>query len=470
MVIENSRILIVDDDPGIRKTFERILSPQKAFMPLHMVTGIFDKIDNGDVPSPVKTNGFQVFLCEAGEPALKVVKNASQKGEPFAVSFIDMKMPGLNGAETAREIWKIDPDIKIVIVTAYSDISPDEIVEVAGRDDILYLRKPFSLEEIRQFARSLTYQWNIEKKLIQMKERLAEANKKLKETNRNLEAEVIRRTNQLIHSEKMSSLGILAAGIAHEINNPISYINNNMVSLQKYTSRISRLLNLYENLEELIEKKAISSEAVACIKEIRQYKEKNKIDFIMEDIGNLTSESLDGAARIQTIVHDLNGYARFSLEEFEEASVENLVDTALNLIASEVKHKARVVKKYAKLPRINCVPQRIMQVIVNILLNAVQAIDGEKKGVIRIETRLKEGEANGENKKVEIEISDNGKGIAERNLSKIFDPFFTTKPPGNGTGLGLSIAYEIVKGHKGTIEVKSKENVGSIFTIVLPVK
>ena len=161
-----------------------------------------------------------------------------------------MKMPGIDGAETVKRIWSLDPDIKAVIVTAYSEFTPDDIVRVTGRDDIFYLRKPFNPEEIRQFALALTNQWNLEYEKRLLSHKLEKANEELQDINLNLQANVRKKTALLVQSEKMASIGILAAGIAHVINNPISFVNGNLSTLKKYSARIRGLLQKYKKMEK----------------------------------------------------------------------------------------------------------------------------------------------------------------------------------------------------------------------------
>ncbi|MCK4485579.1 MAG: GHKL domain-containing protein [Desulfobacterales bacterium] len=184
------------------------------------------------------------------------------------------------------------------------------------------------------------------------------------------------------------------------------------------------------------------------------------IDFVLDDIPNLMKESQEGAERIKKIVIDLKDFAHPGDQELKYADINRSLDSTLNIVWNELKYKSTVTKDYGDLPQVRCYPQQLNQVFMNLLVNAAQAI--EKQGEINIMTRALDG-------KVEIAISDTGSGIPEENLSRIFDPFFTTKEVGKGTGLGLNVAYNIIKKHKGAIDVESEVGKGTTFTIRIPV-
>lgn len=457
-MIENNRILIVDDDPGVRDSYKEILCPVPKEDVLSKGASLFDGPIQDIVSIPWKQ--YDLTMAEKGEKGIKAVKKAIEEKSPLALAFIDMKMPGIDGAETSKRIWAIDPDIKIVIVTAYSEYTPDDIIRVTGRDDIFYLRKPFNPEEIRQFARALTKKWNLERE----KELLSS---QLEDMNKNLQQKVEEQTALLIQSEKMASMGVLTSGIAHEINNPVSFIQANLSSIKKYVARIKTLLLQYEKLEQYIQNGETES-IDSLMDEIIEFKKTKKIDFIIGDMEDLAEESLQGTKRVGDIVKDLKTFSRKDTAELKHVDLNETMETALNIIWNELKYKVEVVKDYGKLPQVKCFPQKISQVFMNILINAAQAI--EEKGTIKIVTRhIKEGQR-AEDAKVKIIISDTGKGIPEENLLKIFDPFYTTKPVGQGTGLGLSISYDIIKAHGGKIEFETKVDIGTTVTLTLPVE
>jgi signal transduction histidine kinase len=257
--------------------------------------------------------------------------------------------------------------------------------------------------------------------------------------------------SQLLQSEKMASLGQLAAGVAHEINNPIGFVNSNLGTLKHYIADLFVALSAYEESEW-----EMTSETREVLAEL-----KRKIDivYLREDVGNLLSESMDGLQRVKRIVQDLKDFSHVGEEEKQWASLEQGLDSTLNVIWNELKYKAEVVKEYAGIPKIECIPSQLNQVFMNLLMNAGQAI--EDHGRITIRTGQ-------EDEHVWVEVEDTGKGIKPEHMAHIFDPFFTTKPVGTGTGLGLSLSYGIVQKHGGRIEVRSEPGKGSVFRVVLP--
>jgi len=261
---------------------------------------------------------------------------------------------------------------------------------------------------------------------------------------------------QLLQADRMSSIGQLAAGVAHEINNPIGYIRSNLGTLAEYASSLMRLLNAQESALRLL--RGTHLDALTRIEEIRQ---EIDFDFLAGDLPMLLDESQEGIAKVCKIVQDLRDFSRAGHDEgWVATDIHAGLDSTINIVWHELKYKVELVKDYGELPPVTCLPSQLNQVFMNILVNAGQAI--ADRGKVSIRTRA-DGEA------VHVEISDSGSGIAEENLGRIFDPFFTTKPVGKGTGVGLSISYGIVKKHGGRIEVGSKPGHGTTFRITLPV-
>ena len=297
----------------------------------------------------------------------------------------------------------------------------------------------------------------LNKKLQDAVHQIQTKNKELKHT-----LEKLKRTQaQTLQSEKMASVGQLAAGVAHEINNPVGFVSSNLRTLSDYQNDIN---NLIEHYKQLISNfKGVAKDLPFSIKEkieqIATLEKEIDIDFILDDIVNLVEECKDGTERIKNIVLDLKDFAHPGKDELKFVDINKGIESTLNVVRNELKYKAVVTKDYGNIPLAACYPQQLNQVFMNILVNAAQAI--EKQGEIKIATRVLDG-------KVEIKISDTGSGIPEENLSKIFDPFFTTKEIGEGTGLGMNVAYNIIKKHNGTIDVKSTVGKGTIFTIRIP--
>jgi signal transduction histidine kinase len=297
--------------------------------------------------------------------------------------------------------------------------------------------------------------------------------RELTELNRQLEEMLDQRQRleaQLIQSEKMASLGQLAAGIAHEINNPIGFIMSNLDTLSDYLAVLNRMLALYQDYERAVDSPARKI-AEAQAQRIREAKEQEDFDFMMSDMTAILDQSREGMVRIKEIVRNLKSFSHVDEDELKEANVNDCIENALKIAWNELKYKCRVHKDYGELPRIACYPGQLNQVFMNLLVNAAQAIP--EQGDISITTRyVKPHGLNNETSKAAIEISlaDTGIGIPEAEHARIFDPFFTTKPVGSGTGLGLAIVYGIIQKHGGHIRVESEVGRGTTFHITLPLE
>jgi len=306
----------------------------------------------------------------------------------------------------------------------------------------------------------------INRSLSRAKRELLEKNLELEKRTFELEAEKKRlkeayeklnqMQTQLLQSEKLASLGQLAAGVAHEMNNPIAFVNSNLGTLAEYVEDIKKLLEKYKKLEG-IKKEDKSKEKLSL--EIEELKEEIDLDFVLEDFDKIISESQDGTQRVKSIVENLRVFSHVGKGELEFADINKSIESTLNIVWNELKYKAEVIKEYGDIPQIECLPQQLNQVFMNLLVNATQAITTH--GQIKIKTYKKDED-------IIIEISDTGVGIPKENISHIFEPFFTTKEVGKGTGLGLSVAYGIVQKHNGRIELESEVNKGTIFRVILP--
>ncbi len=260
---------------------------------------------------------------------------------------------------------------------------------------------------------------------------------------------------QLLQSEKLASIGQLAAGVAHEINNPIGFVNSNLNTLKGYVSELLQLIAAYETLE------SVAQAHPPLAERMRQLRQGTDLDYLRQDIPELLAETIDGTTRVRRIVQDLRDFSRTGEVEWEWADLHAGLDSTLNVVSNEIKYQAEVVREYGDLPLVECLPTQLNQVFMNLLVNAAQAMP--VRGTITLRT----GHENGW---VAVSIADTGSGISADNLRKIFDPFFTTKPVGKGTGLGLSVSYGIVEKHGGRIDVKSVIGEGTTFTVMLPVR
>ena len=267
--------------------------------------------------------------------------------------------------------------------------------------------------------------------------------------------------SQILQQEKMASIGQLAAGVAHEINNPVGFIMSNLGSLGTYLDNVTAFLK--EQSAAL--RSAVSRGAADETRDETQRLEKRrkdlKIDFIIEDTASLIKESLDGAERVKKIVQDLKSFSHVDEAQQKPADINEGLESTINIVWNELKYKATLKRDYGDIPITRCNLGQLNQVFMNLLVNAAQAM--EKQGEITVKTWLEDGN-------IRISISDTGCGIPRENLKRIFEPFFTTKEVGRGTGLGLSIAYDIIKKHDGKIEAGSEVGKGATFTITIPVR
>lgn len=262
---------------------------------------------------------------------------------------------------------------------------------------------------------------------------------------------------QLLQAEKMAAIGQLAAGVAHEINNPIGFVYSNLGSLEKYLQNVIAALAIYDEAETALagNEKALET--------VRDWKKKADIDFLKEDMRALIAESRDGISRVKKIIENLKEFSRLDQSnEWQFVDLRRSLESTLNIVLSGTGKRIEARADYGGIPEVECLPQQLNQAFMNILLNAVQAIP--EKGTVTIRTGM-----NGDNE-VWVEIADSGEGIAESDLPRIFEPFFTTRPVGKGMGLGLSVAYTLVKNHRGRMDVESKLGQGTLFRITLPVK
>jgi len=251
---------------------------------------------------------------------------------------------------------------------------------------------------------------------------------------------------QLLQSEKLAAIGQLAAGVAHEINNPVGYVYSNLQSLGTYLDDLFRLTDAVDS--------------AASLDDLRAIKKNIDYTFLKNDLNDLLAESREGIERVKTIISAMKDFSHIDDEEFKFADLHRGIETTLNVVNNELKYKATIIKDFGELPEVECIISQINQVIMNLLVNAAHAI--EDFGEITIRTRCDAQQAI-------VEVEDNGKGIAEDNLHRIFEPFFTTKPVGKGTGLGLSLSFNIIQKHNGSIKVEhAASGKGTCFRISLP--
>lgn len=253
--------------------------------------------------------------------------------------------------------------------------------------------------------------------------------------------------SRMLQTEKMAAIGQLAAGVAHEINNPVGYVFSNLKALGSYVQDLLRIVDAVDT--------------AGSVGELAELKKSLDYDYIRNDVGSLLSESEDGIDRVRNIISALKDFSRIEEEQPHLADLHRGIDTTLNVVNNELKYKAEVVKEYGQLPEVECIPSQINQVVMNLLVNAAHAIEGFGRITLR---------SGHEDDWVWLEVEDTGGGIDAPTLKRIFEPFYTTKPVGKGTGLGLSLSYNIIQKHHGRIEVFSQPGQGSRFRLWLPVR
>lgn len=315
-----------------------------------------------------------------------------------------------------------------------TDAGPERVIELHGYP----VFDGEKLTHMIEFSLDITERKQAMAELREKNEELHQAYAKLQSAQQ-----------QLVQQEKLAVIGQLAAGVAHEINNPVGFITSNLGSLRRYVEKLQSTMEVLR-----------ASVSPDRREEVEAMVQRQKIPFVCQDIRDLLDECGEGLDRINRIVRGLKNFSRFDQEQVEEADLNACLDETLNVVWNELKYKAKVVKEFGELPRIKCMPRQLEQVFVNLLVNAAQAM--EQQGEIMIKTWAAD-------QAVFVAVSDTGCGIPPDRLERIFTPFFTTKEAGKGTGLGLSISKEIVERHQGFLTVTSEEGKGTTFVIHLPI-
>jgi signal transduction histidine kinase len=406
------RVLIVDDDESIRGIFADSLAEK------------YDCTESGTV--------LEAFtLLSANE---------------FALVITDVLMPGLSGVELLRRIIDSYPDTAVIMVSGVNN--PQRALDAIRVGAFDYLIKPCDLDVLE-----LTVERAMRRREITLDARRYKRELEQSITDLRIQkAELQNLQTQVIHNKKMASLGQLAAGVAHELNNPAGFIHGNMALFSQYVEELNELLMFYDEI-------VFPAGAEEKIAEI-----KARIDYekTIEDLSSIIEDCLEGSRRIKEIVLNLRVFTRLDEAEFQMTDVHQGIDSTIRLLSSYFgSGLIQLSREYAQLPLIEAFPGQLNQVWMNLLVNGAQAL-GTKGGHISIATSV-------DNDFVTVRFQDSGPGIPSDILEQIFDPFFTTKPVGEGTGLGLSICFSIISKHGGTINVESSKGVGTIFTVRLPI-
>lgn len=415
---DETRILIVDDDEAVRGLYCSYLSER--------------------------------YRCSTASNFDEAI--ALLQSEDFALVLSDMIMPGRSGIELLREINTRFLDTVVVIISGIN--RTQRVLDAVRLGAYDYLIKPCELDVL-----GLTIERALEHRTLirnsrQYKIDLERSNAELRHSKAEIEhrrSELERLQAQIVHAEKMASLGQLAAGVAHELNNPAGFIFGNMEILKDCVSGLERLLRFYDRLSLSAEEQALADSI------------KNEIDYenTLKDLSSIVVDCRDGAERIRDVVQNLRTFSHLGEAEFKKVDIHEGLDSTIRLLSRYyTSGHIRLRREYSELPLVDCYAGQLNQVWMNLLANAAHAMkDG---GEVRVKTEH-EGE------RVVVTISDTGCGIPPETMKRIFDPFFTTKPVGEGTGLGLSVTYSIIERHKGNISVDSQAGVGTTFRISIPV-
>lgn len=410
---DENRILLVDDEASLRQVLEARLGER--------------------------------YVCVGAGNAQEAVQTLSE--QQFAVAILDVQMPGLSGIELLRKVLTDFPDMVVIMASGVDRTQRVRDALRLGAFD--YLLKPIDLDVLELTVERALRHRTLLRDGERYKRDLEIRNQELASQK----AELQRLQAQLVHNEKMASVGQLAAGIAHELNNPVAFIHSNMEGLSHYVDRLRWLLALYDSAPFI----SPWSEQISDLKRSVEY------DHLLPDLTSMIADCHEGAARVRDIVLNLRTFSRLDEAEVKTINIHDGMDATIRLLSQYYNSNRISLKRdYADLPLVDCYAGQLNQVWMNLLTNAAQAI-GEGPGEVKIETKV-EGEG------IAVRISDTGKGISEEHLRRIFDPFFTTKAVGEGTGLGLSISYGIIERHGGTITVDSDIGKGTTFTTLIPLK
>jgi signal transduction histidine kinase len=381
----------------------------------------------------------------------------------------DILMPVMGGLEMSAAIKANDPRAQIIVVTSDEDSGSLRRALDIGVER--YITKPIDIHLLMDAVRKCirdreqSDELQLVRQVVELTSRLQEELEAKQQVALALEKEkqeqqvLIRKLeeahNQLLQSEKMASLGQLAAGVAHEINNPIGFVTSNLGTLRRYAEQLIKLRATYEEAVGCLAEDSPVRLAIAAAREVAE------ADFLEADVLSVIAESSEGVTRVRRIVQDLKTFSHTGPAEWQWIDLNACLDSTLSIANNEIKYNAQVVREYGVVPEVECMASQLNQVFLNLLVNAAQAIVGH--GTITLRTGSDAGNA-------WVEIEDTGSGIPAENLKRIFDPFFTTKPVGQGTGLGLSISYGIVRKHNGSIEVRSTPGQGSTFRVTVPLQ
>ncbi len=388
-----------------------------------------DKTSLTILDAVLKKWGYEVETASDGREAWNIL---NQENSP-CLSILDWMMPEMDGIDVIKKLKSKNPSAYSILLTSKESSDAISTALNSGADD--FISKPFIRNELKA-------RLEVGKRMVILYEQLLKANSELKKYATEMELLVEEKAKQLVHADRLSSIGMLTAGVAHEINNPTTFISGNVQTLQKFWPYQERMIN-------------------ECREDHPDYE---KLMFIHEEMPDVINGIKNGTLRISSIVDGLKIFARQDAPKNIDYDIHSIIDEALMLCSNMLKYNVTTEKIFFNdLPLLNGDKQKIEQVLVNLFSNSSDAMAELKEGILIIETTAEKSEA-------VIKISDNGPGLSEKALDKIWTPFFTTKPVGKGTGLGMSISHGIIKDHGGTISVSNRPEGGAEFLIKLPYK
>ncbi|MCA9664220.1 MAG: response regulator [Myxococcales bacterium] len=465
------RILVVDDNAAIHEDFRKVLCPPERDDELAQL----EQELLGEPHAPRRPS-FELDSAMQGRDGLAHVERAVAVGAPYALAFVDMRMPpGWDGIETIERLWRVDPALHVVICSAYSDYSWDDINARLGTTDaLLILKKPFDNAELIQIAYALTQKWKLHQTQRRHAEQLEQlVNKRttlLEQTTHRLESEIAQRKQaeaDLQLANKLEAIGQLAAGIAHEINTPTQYVSDNINFLSRGYESCARV---HTKMREALERQAESPTGAALLQEVALFERQLRIERLQARIPRAFEAVREGLDRITSIVQAMKEFGHPDNGNKTEVDLNQLLRTTLEVSRNEYKYVADVELELGDLPPVSCLRSEMSQVFLNLIVNAAHAIEDvvsgtEERGTITVRSGV-------EGDDVVVTVGDTGAGIPDAIRQRVFDPFFTTKEVGKGTGQGLAIARSVVVDkHGGKLSLApSRAGGGTVFSVSIPFK
>lgn len=411
--IERAKILIVDDSAVVRRSFFKVLS-----------------------------ENYDCYEANSVLESFEVLRSAD-----FELVITDIIMPGLSGIELLRRVVDSYPNTAVIVVSGVD--RPQRALDAVRLGAFDYLIKPCDNDVLLLTVRRALEHRSLLLNAKKYKADLERQNEELFRGKQQLE----RLQAQIIQNEKMASIGQLAAGIAHELNNPVGFVSGNLDLLDACVGDILKLLNYFDSCEMPV---AVRSGAEEIKREIRY-------ETTISDLASIISDCRSGTNRVRDIVQNLRTFSRLDEAEFKKTNIHEGIESTVRILSRYFSGgNVELVRNYGQLPLVDAFAAQLNQIWMNLLVNAAQAV-GDEPGTVEISTSA-------DKDFVFVSVSDTGSGIDPNDLNKIFDPFFTTKPVGEGTGLGLSIAFGIASRHGGRIEVESDARSGTTFHVILPIR